>query len=111
MRFRRMRRRAPPPGRRGAGERGPVRLRADGVPQRARATGARHWPVLLLPQARESRRGATLERGLPAGRGVRVSRTPVREALRRLAALGLVSLVPNRGVRVRTLSSNELYEA
>ena len=40
-----------------------------------------------------------------------VSRTPVREALRRLAALGLVSFVPNRGVRVRTLSRDELQEA
>src|ERR1700751_3589342 len=40
-----------------------------------------------------------------------VSRTPVREALRRLAALGLVSFVPNRGVRVRTLSHNDLREA
>ena len=40
-----------------------------------------------------------------------VSRTPVREALRRLAALGLVSFVPNRGVRVRTLSREELREA
>jgi DNA-binding GntR family transcriptional regulator len=40
-----------------------------------------------------------------------VSRTPIREALRRLAALGLVSFVPNRGVRVRTLSREELREA
>ncbi|MBD0291036.1 MAG: GntR family transcriptional regulator [Thermoleophilia bacterium] len=41
----------------------------------------------------------------------RVSRTPIREALRRLAALGLVLFEPNRGVRVRTLSEGELYEA
>jgi DNA-binding GntR family transcriptional regulator len=40
-----------------------------------------------------------------------VSRTPVREALRRLAALGLVQFLPNRGVRVRTLSREELREA
>ena len=40
-----------------------------------------------------------------------VSRTPVREALRRLAALGLVSFEPNRGVRVRTLSQHDLHEA
>jgi DNA-binding GntR family transcriptional regulator len=40
-----------------------------------------------------------------------VSRTPVREALRRLAATGLVSFVPNRGVRVRTISRGELREA
>ena len=40
-----------------------------------------------------------------------VSRTPVREALRRLAALGLVSFVPNRGVRVRTISREDLHEA
>ena len=37
-----------------------------------------------------------------------VSRTPVREALRRLAALGLVSFEPNRGVRVRSISPSEL---
>jgi len=40
-----------------------------------------------------------------------VSRTPIREALRRLAALGLVSFEPNRGVRVRTVSREELREA
>src|SRR3954449_10588819 len=40
-----------------------------------------------------------------------VSRTPIREALRRLAALGLVDFVPNRGVRVRTLAREELHEA
>ena len=40
-----------------------------------------------------------------------VSRTPIREALRRLAALGLVSFEPNKGVRVRTLSRAELREA
>lgn len=40
-----------------------------------------------------------------------VSRTPVREALRKLAALGLVSFEPNRGVRVREVSREELREA
>jgi DNA-binding GntR family transcriptional regulator len=40
-----------------------------------------------------------------------VSRTPIREALRKLSALGLVSFEPNRGVRVRALSRAELREA
>jgi DNA-binding GntR family transcriptional regulator len=40
-----------------------------------------------------------------------VSRTPVREALRRLEALGLVSFEANRGFRVRTLLRQEMWEA
>ena len=41
----------------------------------------------------------------------KVVATPVREALRRLAALGLVTFEPNRGVRVRMLARDELREA
>lgn len=40
-----------------------------------------------------------------------VSRTPIREALRRLEAAGLVSLVANRGARVRGVTVAELREA
>lgn len=40
-----------------------------------------------------------------------VSRTPVREAIGRLAALGLVTFVPNRGIRIRPLSRQEMRDA
>jgi DNA-binding GntR family transcriptional regulator len=39
-----------------------------------------------------------------------VSRTPVREALRKLQAQHLVELVPNKGATVRSLSRDELAE-
>jgi DNA-binding GntR family transcriptional regulator len=40
-----------------------------------------------------------------------VSRTPVREALRKLQAAGIVQLEPNRGARVRGPSAREVREA
>ena len=39
-----------------------------------------------------------------------ISRTPLREALKVLAAEGLVELLPNRGARVRALSEQDLAE-
>lgn len=67
----------------------------------------------------ESLRDAILSGRLPAGtrlgeadlaERLAVSRTPVREALSRLAAEGLVDLVPNRGARVATWTTDELRE-
>jgi DNA-binding GntR family transcriptional regulator len=39
-----------------------------------------------------------------------VSRTPVREALRKLQAQNLVDLIPNKGARIRTITLSELTE-
>ena len=39
-----------------------------------------------------------------------LSRTPVREALRRLGSEGLIEVLPNRGARVRTWTAQDLAE-
>ncbi|WP_407155682.1 GntR family transcriptional regulator [Bradyrhizobium sp. STM 3557] len=41
---------------------------------------------------------------------LKVSRTPLREALKVLAAEGLLELLPNRGARVRPLSADDIRE-
>jgi DNA-binding GntR family transcriptional regulator len=53
--------------------------------------------------------GARLGEAELAGR-LSVSRTPIREALSRLAAEGLVEIQPNRGARVATWTTDQLRE-
>lgn len=68
-----------------------------------RATGGLRRAILAgeLPAGRRLGEVALAER-------LGVSRTPVREALSRLAAEGLVELTPRRGARVASFSAEEL---
>jgi DNA-binding GntR family transcriptional regulator len=70
-------------------------------------------------QAADAIRESILAGRIPAGariaeldvaRQLSVSRTPIREALSRLAAEGLVELSPNRGARVTSWTADELRE-
>jgi DNA-binding transcriptional MocR family regulator len=72
-----------------------------------------------VERAYEAIRGGIFSGDHPAGSRLReeelaerigVSRTPVREALRRLDAEGLVEFMPNRGAHVASWSEDDLRE-
>jgi DNA-binding GntR family transcriptional regulator len=73
----------------------------------------------LASRAVDAVRGLILEGAFPAGSRLNevelagvlgISRAPVREALHRLAAEGIVTLVPRRGAYVRRFNGDELKE-
>jgi DNA-binding GntR family transcriptional regulator len=74
----------------------------------------------LVDRLATTLRGQILSGAIPLGSRLRqeaiaeefgVSRTPVREALRKLQATGLVQLLPNRGAVVRGPSARDIREA
>ena len=90
---------------------------ARGAPESGPAEGAGFQVQSVADQVygvlRERIAGGELERGSrlhqeDLAREFGVSRTPVREALRRLAAEGLVDLYANRGARVATATDEQL---
>ena len=90
----------------------------SGVANRTRAT--HHDGSPLVDRLATSLRGQILSGDIPLGSRLRqealaeefgVSRTPVREALRKLQATGLVQLLPNRGAVVRGPSARDIREA
>ena len=47
---------------------------------------------------------------IPIGKDLGVSRTPVREALRKLELEGLVSIIPNKGAYVSGISGEDVHD-
>ena len=91
---------------------------AGGSPSRDRGAIFAH-PALAVRLA-DALRAKILEGELPEGEKIRekalteefgVSRTPLREAMKMLAAEGLIELIPNRGAIVSRQSDTELEEA
>lgn len=70
---------------------------------------------LVYTVVRQGILDGTFEQGARLGevdlaRSLKVSRTPVREALRRLLSDGLIETIPNQGSRVRRWDPTELFE-
>ena len=87
---------------------------------RSRAAAHQDGDPALVDRLAATIRSRVLAGEIPTGSWLRqeslaaqfgVSRTPVREALRKLQATGLVQLEPNRGAVVRGLTEREIREA
>ena len=89
-------------------------------PARSAQAGAKHSPAKSSANEAYDLLIAAIERGeLTAGMRMRevelaerygISRTPIREALKRLEAQGLVTHTPNQGAVVTTLEFNQMAE-
>ena len=97
------------------------------IPQEAAAPAAESAPKVAVPRDDVSLHDEILgqlrnhitEGNIPDGGRIaerqlcemlKISRTPLREALKVLAAEGLVDLLPNRGARVRPLNAHDISE-
>lgn len=89
----------------------------DTTPSKETTLGANHTPLKLLvvEALRERILGGAIAPGVRLVEGklsteLGVSRMPVREALRQLAAEGLVTIEPRRGASVTSFSSQQVRE-
>ena len=90
--------------------RAPTRRSArSGTPPGPTAVLLAHTQLRQLILAERLKPGECLRQEELAGR-LRISRTPIREALRLLAEEGLIEIEPHRGARVTPLSLEELEE-